>query len=151
MSNKTEVKRDANGQLLPGSQPLNPAGRPKGSSNKVTVDVAATAAEMRCDPIKILCLIANGDEEELYLKPGSIRLNQRVDACKELLKYMAPKPSADNKDADAGKGIVYIQVPGLDHNTLPLLNGATEMPDGSIIDQEGNLLRAAKDENIPDA
>lgn len=31
---KTEIKRDAEGKILPGSGPLNPAGRPKGQTLK---------------------------------------------------------------------------------------------------------------------
>ena len=78
-------------------------GKPKGIKHKKTVLLEETAARLKCDPFKILCLFANGDwkalgyENECYFseKPdGAVNMGyviapeMRLHAAKEAVKYL---------------------------------------------------------------
>lgn len=67
----------------------NPAGRPKGSMNRI--DVRERCEALGCDPFRVLAQIANGDHEGLMVSASAISLQSRLKAATELASYIAPK------------------------------------------------------------
>lgn len=67
------------------------AGRPKGSANKRTLEVAERLAKMRCDPIVGMARIAMS-------RKNPIELRGRMFA--ELAQYIAPKRRAVEHSTD---------------------------------------------------
>lgn len=78
----------------------NPAGRPKGSLNKRTLDAVAIALELECDPFEVLIHFAKGDVEALGYKKSidgkevQIGPELRLQAAKEAASYIYPKRKA---------------------------------------------------------
>lgn len=89
----------------------NPNGRPKGSKTKVRFDVAEILKKNNCDPVLILCQVANGDVEGLKLTPEqakyfSVRL--RMEAAAELVDYVAPKLKSVEHKADLDNPLPFV-------------------------------------------
>ena len=66
------------------------AGRPKGLPNKRTKEIAERLAELDCDPIEGMAMIANDTTLDHSL---------RLQAFKELAQYVAPKRKSVDIDA----------------------------------------------------
>jgi hypothetical protein len=71
----------------------NPSGRPKGSRNRLTLEVIDRLQSLGCDPIEGMAKIAMDENTELSL---------RVQMYKELAQYVAPKRKAVEMKADLG-------------------------------------------------
>ena len=76
------------------------AGRPKGLPNKRTKEIAERLAELDCDPIEGMAMIANDTTLDHSL---------RLQAFKELAQYVAPKRKSVDIDATID-GNVSIEV-----------------------------------------
>lgn len=85
---------------LPKGRTNNPAGRPKGSKNKVKADIEQKLAALGCDPIQGMAEIAieaknNGD----FTLAGSMY--------KELAQYVAPKRKAVEVSGEGGGPVEF--------------------------------------------
>ncbi len=71
----------------------NPSGRPRGSKNKLTLEVIDRLEALGCDPIEGMARIAMDENTEP---------NLRAQMYKELAQYIAPKRRAMEVQADVG-------------------------------------------------
>ena len=69
----------------------NPNGRPKGGKNHYRFVVTEICKEQDCNPVEILCQIANGTLKTRDNKFFKITPFLRKEAAAELLQYCAPK------------------------------------------------------------
>lgn len=90
------------------------AGRPKGSQSKANKMIEDILETMNCDPLRILAEIAKGErvhcttyldkEQGEHVEEEIVpSLDQRKDACKELLGYIYPKRKAVEHSTDPDK------------------------------------------------
>jgi hypothetical protein len=93
----------------------NPSGRPKGSRNKLTLEVIDRLEALGCDPIEGMARIAMDEKAELSL---------RAQMYKELAQYVAPKRKA-------------VEVTGEDGDSL-------QMELKSLIEEIQNTLHSSK-------
>ena len=86
------------------------AGRPKGLPNKRTKEIAERLAELDCDPIEGMAMIANDTTLDHSL---------RLHAFKELAQYVAPKRKSVDIDAtiDGNVSIEVVRYSDLDEDT----------------------------------
>ena len=86
------------------------AGRPKGIPNKRTKEIAERLAELDCDPIEGMAMIANDTTLDHSL---------RLQAFKELAQYVAPKRKSVDIDAtiDGNVSIEVVRYSDLDEDT----------------------------------
>ena len=86
------------------------AGRPKGLPNKRTKEIAERLAELDCDPIEGMAMIANDTTLDHSL---------RLQAFKELAQYVAPKRKSVDIDAtiDGNVSIEVVRYSDLDDDT----------------------------------
>ncbi len=86
------------------------AGRPKGLPNKRTKEIAERLAELDCDPIEGMAMIANDTTLDHSL---------RLQAFKELAQYVAPKRKSVDIDAtiDGNVSIEVVRYSDLDEDT----------------------------------
>ena len=86
------------------------AGRPKGLPNKRTKEIAERLAELDCDPIEAMAMIANDTTLDHSL---------RLQAFKELAQYVAPKRKSVDIDAtiDGNVSIEVVRYSDLDEDT----------------------------------
>ena len=86
------------------------AGRPNGLPNKRTKEIAERLAELDCDPIEGMAMIANDTTLDHSL---------RLQAFKELAQYVAPKRKSVDIDAtiDGNVSIEVVRYSDLDEDT----------------------------------
>jgi hypothetical protein len=77
----------------------NPSGRPKGSRNKLTLEVIDRLGALGCDPIEGMARIAMDENADLSI---------RAQMYKELAQYVAPKRKA--VEMKAGLGLTWVDV-----------------------------------------
>jgi len=77
-----------NSTLFKKGQSGNPAGRPKGSKNRIIYDIAEILQRKKCNPFEILSDIAMGTVEGY---PKLVGIQARREAASDLCQYLLPK------------------------------------------------------------
>lgn len=81
-------------------------GRPKGSLNKRNLEIFELAQELKCNPAKILMLIALGDAEALRCAPEEMDVDRRMAAADKLMPYLYGKRKPIDAEGDDSSSMI---------------------------------------------
>lgn len=116
-------------------------GRQPGTPNKDTQHIVELCKRLKCDPVKILVLVANNDWKALGYESATIErmgfqgmpilepiieLDHRIDAAKTLVNFIYPKRKAIEIKDDSGNTIKPIVLAYSAEGLKKASNGETE-------------------------